>query len=220
MAQLTRAERRRRAREAGSRPAGGSPPPQAGPPSDSLAGKLRARPRLALLWILGLWVLGAAIGAAWWVLSPHPSAPAQQDPALGEKVPDEGFTHVPFGTPIEYRAHPPSSGTHYPSPAPSGVYPQGLAPGYWVHSLEHGYIVLAYKPPVSDEMLRQFDQMVRDFPKSKYENVKLLFVPYTDMPHPFAALAWDWRLWMDEFDRAKLLAFYKAHVDHGREDLP
>jgi len=100
------------------------------------------------------------------------------------------------------------------------VYPEGLQPGYWVHSLEHGYIVLAYRPPASPEMLRQFDEMMHNFPKSKYGFVKMVIVPYPDMPHPYAALAWTYRLWLDEFDRQKILDFYRAHVDRGPEDIP
>jgi len=138
----------------------------------------------------------------------------------GQHLPDEGYDHVQVGTQIQYRAHPPASGPHYPSPAPAGVYPEGLPPGFWVHSLEHGYIVLLYKPPVSDAGLLEFREMVKNFPKSKYGNVKLVIAPYEEMIHPFAVLAWDWRLWLDTFDRGKVLEFYRGHVDQGREDLP
>jgi len=177
----------------------------------------RGRARRPLAW----WAAAAAVavaagGAIWWVAA-RPQAPAA--PLLGERVPDEGYEHVPVGTQIQYRAHPPASGPHYPSPAPTGVYP-GLAPGFWVHSLEHGYIVLVYRPPVSPSVSAQFHEMVRDFPKSKFGNVKFVVAPYDQMVHPFAVLAWDWRMWMDTFDRGKVLEFYRQHVDHGREDIP
>jgi len=95
-----------------------------------------------------------------------------------------------------------------------------MAEGFWMHSLEHGYIVLAYRPPASPEQLSQFDEMLRSFPPSKYRFVKLVVVPYKDMDHPYAALAWTWRLWLDSLDRAKVLAFYRAHVDRAPEDVP
>jgi hypothetical protein len=139
---------------------------------------------------------------------------------MGQQIPEEGREHVAVGSVINYRAHPPASGPHYPTPAPTGVYAQGLPPGFWVHSLEHGYIVLVYKPPVSETLLKDFDRMVTDFPKSKFGNVKLVIVPYSEMLHPFAALAWGWRLEMDAFDRATILKFYRAHVDRGPEDIP
>jgi hypothetical protein len=139
---------------------------------------------------------------------------------MGEALPDEGYDHVSIGTEIHYRAHPPASGPHYPVPAATGVYPNGLAPGFWVHSLEHGYVVVVYKPPVPAAMVLQFEEMVKDFPKSKFGNVKLVIAPDDVMIHPFAVMAWDHRMWMETFDRAKVLEFYRAYVDHGREDIP
>jgi hypothetical protein len=126
-----------------------------------------------------------------------------------------------MNSPIQYHAHPPASGPHYPQPAAAGVYPEGLAEGFWVHSLEHGYVALAYRPPASPEQLRQFDEMLRTFPKSrKWNLVKLVVVPYREMDHPYAVLAWTWRLWLDQLDREKVLEFYRAHVDRGPEEVP
>lgn len=182
--------------------------------------KGKARPtRLArrAIWIAAVLILAASIGAVWWATSGRTQGSARQ---VGERIADEGFEHVPIGTAVTYRAHPPASGTHYPIPAQAGVYPDGLAPGLWIHSLEHGYIVLVHKPPVTPKLLAEFQDMVRDYPRSKFGNVKLVIAPYSEMSHPFAVLAWDWRLWLDSLDQAKALAFYRAHVDHGREDLP
>jgi Protein of unknown function (DUF3105) len=178
----------------------------------------RARRRqLRVWWAVGvIIVLGAS--AAWWVASARPQGPPP--PWLGAQIPDEGREHVPVGSSIPYRAHPPSSGPHYPAPAPTGVYPDGLLTGFWVHSLEHGYIVLAVKPPIPQSLLPVFNTMVTDFPKSKFGSVKLVIVPYDEMLHPFAVLAWDWRLVMDTFDRDTVLHFYRAHVDRGPEDIP
>jgi hypothetical protein len=173
--------------------------------------------RRRAFWIAGVVILAASIGVGGWLISGRTQVSAQQ---IGERVPNEGFEHVPIGTATAYRAHPPASGMHYPVPAQTGVYPEGLAPGFWIHSLEHGYIVLLFKAPADEKMLTEFREVVQGFPKSKFGNVKLVIAPYADMPHSFAVLAWDWRLWLDSFDQAKVLAFYGTHVDHGREDLP
>lgn len=167
---------------------------------------------------LALAALLVAAGVGWWAISSQIAA--REAPRIGERIADEGRQHVPVGASIEWRARPPASGTHYPSLVPTGVYAQGVAPGYWVHNLEHGYVVLAYRPPAAPERIDEFEAMVRDFPRSKYRMVKLVVVPYGEMPHPFAVLAWDWRLWMGELDRQKVLEFYRAHVDRGPEDVP
>ena len=178
-----------------------------------------ARPGRAPVWWIAALVLVLAAGGVWWALaSKHAQAPA--GPMLGQQISDEGFDHVPVGTVIKYKANPPASGPHYPFPAPAGFYPNGLQTGFWVHSLEHGYIVLLYKPPAAPGQVAEFDEMLKDFPKSKYGNVKLVVAPYPNMPHPYAVLGWDWRLQMDAFDRATVLKFYQERVDHGREDIP
>jgi hypothetical protein len=172
-------------------------------------------------WIAGAVILVVAGGVAWWSAAGRatvPSGPPHQ--LLGERIPNEGWEHVAVGSEIHYHANPPTSGPHYPFPAPTGVYPNGLQTGFWVHSLEHGYIVVLYKPPAPPAQMAVFDKMLTSFPKSKFGNVKLLVVPYADMPHPYAVLAWDWRLEMDEFKEGTVLQFYKDHVDHGREDIP
>jgi Protein of unknown function (DUF3105) len=185
------------------------------------AGAGATRPRRGGLWTW--WILGAAVviaagGIAWWAAAGRAKVPAA--PMLGQHVPNEGWEHVPVGTQIHYRANPPSSGPHYPFPAPGGVYPNGLQTGFWVHNLEHGYIAVLYRPPASPDQMATFDRMLTQFPKSKFGNVKLVIVPYSDMPHPFALLAWDWRLDMDTFKEGTALQFYKEHVDRGREDIP
>lgn len=183
--------------------------------------KVTGRPRKQpawIWWVGGAAVLAVVVAVSWWAVS---SRAGSGGPVInGEHLASEGNTHVPIGTPIDYKEHPPASGNHYPIPAQPGVYPEGLTPGLWVHSLEHGYIVLAYRPPVSPEQLQQFRQLLDTLPKSKYGFVKLIVVPYKEMDHPFALLAWTWRLWLDQLDGEKVRGFYRAHVDRGPEDVP
>lgn len=170
-------------------------------------------------WAVGAAALVAAVAIGWWAVSSR--AGADRGPLIqGEQLASEGRDHVQDGTRVAYKDHPPASGSHYNAPAPPGVYAQGLPPERWVHNLEHGYIVLAYRPPVSPAQLQQFEQLSDTLPKSKFGFVKLVVVPYKEMDHPFALIAWTWRLWLDQFDREKVLGFYRAHVDKGPEDVP
>lgn len=138
---------------------------------------------------------------------------------VGTPVPDEGRTHVPEGSAIQYKSYPPASGTHYPSPTAAGFYPNALPEGTFVHNLEHGYIVILYKPTVDQATMQQLKQAVQDFPKSKFGTVKLVVAPYDKMDTPITALAWDWKQPLESFDRDQLVQFYRAHVDRGPEDL-
>ncbi len=144
---------------------------------------------------------------------------------VGTSVPDEGRTHVDVGSKIEYKSYPPASGPHYPVAPDAGVYPtpmypNGLPEGEFVHSLEHGCIVLLYKPGTDADTMRQVQQLYTSLPVAKYGRVKVVVTPYDHMDTPITALAWDWKLPLQSFDRDAILKFYMAHVDHGPEDLP
>ena len=66
----------------------------------------------------------------------------------GHQVPMEGNRqHNPAGTAIQYKNRPPSSGDHYDQPWGYGVVEREVATGSWVHTLEHGGIVILYNCP-------------------------------------------------------------------------
>ncbi len=141
---------------------------------------------------------------------------------IGIQVPSEGSAaHVPDGSTLTYKHYPPSSGHHYPSPAPAGISATPIPEGNWVHSLEHGYVVILYKPSASgaptDAQLRD---ILATFPKEKHGEVKIVITPYDHMDTPITAVAWERQLSLDTFDRSQLLQFYNAYVDHGPEDVP
>ncbi|HET6346967.1 MAG TPA: DUF3105 domain-containing protein, partial [Myxococcota bacterium] len=75
-----------------------------------------------------------------------PGCPAA---GVGTPLPCESFCHLAYGKPtLDYSTNPPASGNHYPSP--ERVLGEHTAPvprGRYVHSLEHGAIVLAYNCP-------------------------------------------------------------------------
>lgn len=149
-----------------------------------------------------------------------PPAPREFDPTNpGRTVPDEGQRHVNAGSPLRFEANPPTSGNHYASPTPRGVYTEARSPGNWVHSLEHGYIVVLYCPSDSPELVQQLRQFYESAPRStKYAYQKLVVTPYDNMKHRLAIVAWNHIDEMDRFDSERLLAFYRAYVDKGPED--
>jgi len=140
---------------------------------------------------------------------------------VGRRMPDEGQQHVPEGMRVRYGHYPPTSGPHWPRPAPWGEYEQEVPEEMWVHNLEHGGIVILYRcdTPCPD-LVRQLREVYATFPKSKYDHVKLLITPYRKLKTRLAILAWTWIDELEEFDRERLLRFYGAHVDRGPEDVP
>lgn len=65
-------------------------------------------------------------------------------PLPGEAAPDLGREHVTDIAGVEYSSNPPSSGPHFAIWAKKGVYDRLISDGYFIHSLEHGYVVISY----------------------------------------------------------------------------
>jgi hypothetical protein len=145
-------------------------------------------------------------------------------PAAEEiEVPIEGFQHVPEGSSITYNHYPPSSGKHYPSPAPWGVYTDPVPEGTFVHNLEHSGIVILYHcpdgcPDLEQQLSDFYDQAPKD---PEFGEVKILITPYArELPATMVALAWGWQLNLSEVDEARLLDFYQRHLNQGPEIIP
>lgn len=65
-------------------------------------------------------------------------------PLPGQTMTDMGREHVTDISKITYNTNPPTSGSHFPIWAKKGVYDRAISDGYFLHSLEHGYIVASY----------------------------------------------------------------------------
>src|SRR5437867_10964397 len=78
---------------------------------------------------------------------PHDAAEAalRRDGCTTDTRADPGRNHV---SDPNYRVNPPAGGDHNPRPADAGVYEEATAPldGNLVHALEHGFVVLWYRP--------------------------------------------------------------------------
>ena len=139
-----------------------------------------------------------------------------------QQTPSASGIHVAEGTTIHYDYNPPSSGPHYPSPANWGVYPTALAPGTWVHNLEHGGIVVLYQCPstctaLQAQMQALYTQMPFD---GQFNEKKVIITPYANLDHLVRLQAWGWTLPLDTVDTAAIDAFYHEHVNKGPEVIP
>ena len=136
--------------------------------------------------------------------------------------PTAGGIHVAEGTSIHYDYNPPSSGPHYPSPASWGVYPQALAPGTWVHNLEHGGIVVLYQCPSSCTALQaQLQALYTQMPfDGQFQEKKVIITPFSNLDHLLRVQAWGWTMPLDTVDTAAIDAFYREHVNKGPEVIP
>ena len=155
--------------------------------------------------------------------STAPSANAA--PAIGQPIDEMPHTHMAPPTTVTYNHDPPTSGCHYSlgsgtAPISPGVYDTHVDPEYWVHNLEHGYIVVLYNCPSGcatdvSKLKQWYDSHAPDpaLPSEK----KIIVIPWTTMSTPFAVESWDWFVPLATADTTQIEAFYQNHVDQSPE---
>jgi hypothetical protein len=134
------------------------------------------------------------------------------------QVVTETATHVDEGAPVTYRNRPPSSGMHWatvPQPQEYRMYDQPLSPGRWVHMLEHGAVVVLYRPDLCDAAcVGQLGTFYDSAPRSTHVGIRHLTVtPYQDMDHAIAVVAWGFIDEMYQMDNDRVMADFKSKVD-------
>lgn len=136
-------------------------------------------------------------------------------PLVGQEVTIEGRNHLPDGTMIDYNSNPPAGGNHYTKPQDAGIYDKAPADGNLVHSLEHGAVILWYKP---------------DLPKSEVDKLKSLFdsipvgkkimTPRESLDVPVALSSWGRVLKLQVIDENQIKNFFEANYNRAPENEP
>jgi hypothetical protein len=88
----------------------------------------------------------------------------------------------------KYEQNPPASGKHYAIPAEDGIYDEDNAPDKedLVHTLEHGRVLIWFKPSLPEEDRGKLKTLVEEDP------FHMVLTPTdTGMPYEVAATAWD-----------------------------
>lgn len=126
---------------------------------------------------------------------------------------DDGSAHISDPT---YTVDPPTGGDHLEQPASPGFRSIADAPpvGQVVHSLEHGYVALWYRPDLPADQVSRVRSVLDAFP------VDVVVVPGTTMAGPVAATAWHHRLLCPTADPVALRAFVSAYRNKGPEKVP
>lgn len=136
---------------------------------------------------------------------------------------NEGSTHV--AEKVSYQANPPTSGNHNQVPAEDGIYAAGNEPEKenWVHSLEHGRILIQYAPGTPKRTIDQLETVGSEELNGSEAYHVLVLQNNTDMPYAVAAVAWDHTLGCKTmspqvFDAMR--AFRKQYTDKAPELIP
>jgi hypothetical protein len=134
---------------------------------------------------------------------------------------DEGNRH--FGenaTPPDYGTDPANSGDHINPDLvqADGAYSEPVEPKYYVHTLEHGRIVIQYAPDLPEEQQLELKGLFDESPEG------MMISPNDTMEPQVAAAAWTQLLLCDSYEGAATIDAIRAFRDtfrgRGPEDVP
>jgi len=131
------------------------------------------------------------------------------------------------GEQVEYPENPPSSGRHDPTWAEAGIYEPGNEPvkEMWVHSLEHGRIVITYKPGTPAKTIKELEGVFNEPLLGTPGYQKQVLQNNTNMPFAVAALAWGQKLTCTKVTNAPatydaIRAFATRFANKAPEEVP
>lgn len=112
-----------------------------------------------------------------------------------------------------YKVNPPAGGAHEPSAAPPGFYNPDNVPsdGKLVHAMEHGFVVLWYRPDLSAEDRRELEELSDRFGR------ELIVAPRASLEGEVAVTAWHRRLTCRNLEPEAVALFTTSFKDQGPE---
>ena len=130
----------------------------------------------------------------------------------GQAVPVLDSPHIgqDQGADVRYDSVPPTSGPHYPFAATPGIYTSPVAPQSFVHSMEHGHVVIAYSPSLPEPQVRDLQDLTRE------HDSDVVLTPYPPLEHGLALAAWGRLERLDRVEDTRVVAFVDALA--GRYD--
>lgn len=168
-----------------------------------------------ILAILGLRAAGVFEPGANVDLNAARPAPEER---VGMKMPDQGNGHLPDSQRFTYNSTPPTSGSHWQSAASWGIKDSQEPNERTTHNLEHGGIVIAYRPSLATEEVTKLKSLVRGV-SGKYR--KIVLEPYQQLTDaPIALTAWDWILKLEAYDETQIVKFILAHYQSSESPEP
>lgn len=139
------------------------------------------------------------------------------------EIQDEGKTHLasvsekhsPYVTEL------PTSGPHFSQPAAWGVSEIEIPDEQWIHNLEHGGVVVTYKPDLPEEDIDKLrliaaNLTMRDEQTSK-KGFKVVLTPRAANKSAVQLSSWGYNLSLDTVDKTKIQQFYRDRPNTAPE---
>lgn len=137
--------------------------------------------------------------------------------------PEEGDSHTT--EPVRYSSNPPTSGNHAPEPALDGLFEPGSEPRpeQLVHALEHGRVIIQYRPGTSPDRRAELEALFEEPVKGSPAYHTILMQNNTEMQSAVAATSWTRSVTCrsaspESIDAVR--AFRERYVDQAPELVP
>lgn len=174
------------------------------------------------------------LGGAVWLLSSsgQKEQTKLEKPLAGELQQDEGAAHIPNNQTAEYKTNPPTSGPHYAESANAGIYGQAPADGNLIHSMEHGAVIVWYKPQDAAQPAEGTESAkTKGLSKEEVDKLKEIFssqavskkimVPRPNLEEaPIALTSWGRLLRLQGVDEGQIRTFMETNENRGPEKAP
>jgi uncharacterized protein DUF3105 len=126
---------------------------------------------------------------------------------------------------IDYSTNPPCTGTHYGTWAAYRVYDEPIPRGFWVHSLEHGAVVLGHSCADCADEITAAETLLADVGADPVcvagmqPTRRTILTPDPRLETAWAAASWGFTLTADCFEPDVFRAFIDAHRGNGPENV-
>ena len=203
----------RAAAASGGRPAGQARPGPQGrhrlSAGERAAAKRTRQRRILISTVVTVLVVGAIVGL---VVQRNLSRGTAVRALNVQTFPNQGQTHLkPGGKYISYNSTPPTSGPHDPTPAPCGVSSQQIPNEVQVHDLEHGVIMVQYRPGLDQAQVQALEKLGRSY------SSHVIVAPYQGLSTPIAVTAWTKLMILNRADEGKIRRFIDLYRQRGPE---
>jgi hypothetical protein len=197
MAELSRTERRRTARQTR----------KDSQQKQKQKKKITSTAQMAALYLIGALIIA---GAGYWAyVKWNKGSPGEFVKSLGNRHISESEVGL-----IKYNSDPPTSGPHLPNIANWGVSREPITKELQVHNLEDGGVIVQYNCPATNlecaPLIEKLAGIVRRYSRN------VILAPYPGLSHKIALTAWSRIDKFNDFDENRILRFIEAyiHIDH------
>lgn len=130
---------------------------------------------------------------------------------------DKGRDHIAEGTKMYGGGIPPTSGPHA-SPVPWQVYNQEVPDLNLIHNLEHGGIVISYRPDLPPDQIAKIKALfAAPYSRKGFSPIKAVVAPRAANESPIIISSWTRNMKLDSYNEEKMVDYYLRNIGKSPE---